>query len=100
MQLRLLVRRESFLGKRMRHLHFGLEDEKIAERKSLEGAMVTPHLPCAGLLDRRDFLRIGGGLGLASFLSPRLVQAAPSQPHRGLGSARSCIFIYLLGGPP
>src|SRR5437660_8008848 len=45
---------------------------------------------------RREFLRIGGGLAVAGFLSPCMTSAkTPS----GTG-ARSCILVYLLGGPP
>jgi hypothetical protein len=45
--------------------------------------------------DRREFLRLGGGLALAGCLSP-LAQGR-SAPFRG---ARSCILVYLTGGPP
>ncbi len=48
-------------------------------------------------LGRRDFLRIGGGLGVAGFLTAHRVHAARA-PVRG--GARSCILVYLLGGPP
>src|SRR5262245_64837656 len=58
-------------------------------------------MPIASLLaplcDRREFLRVGGGLAVAGFLTPASLAHAPSRP---LGKARSCIFIYLLGGPP
>src|SRR5262245_1421468 len=55
---------------------------------------------------RRDFLRMGTGLALAGFTLPDWVFAArEANPaaHRakpGSGQARSCILIYLLGGPP
>jgi hypothetical protein len=47
---------------------------------------------------RREFLRVGGGLAVASLFSPGL-KAAPVRPPQRSG-ARSCILIYLLGGPP
>jgi hypothetical protein len=47
---------------------------------------------------RREFLRVGGGLAVASFLSS--APTAASAPLSGKAGARSCIFIYLLGGPP
>ena len=50
------------------------------------------------LCGRRDFLRIGGGLAIAGFVSPGLSQAAKVTPRTS--GARSCIFVYLLGGPP
>jgi hypothetical protein len=46
---------------------------------------------------RREFLRVGGGLAVAGFLCNRVTAGravAQSAP------ARSCILIYLLGGPP
>jgi hypothetical protein len=51
---------------------------------------------------RRDLLRAGGGLALASAFAPQFVRAAATTPARGASSAkaRSCILIYLLGGPP
>jgi hypothetical protein len=39
-------------------------------------------------------LRVGGGLAVAAGLAPRLARANPES------GAKSCIFIYLLGGPP
>lgn len=49
-------------------------------------------------LGRREFLRVSGGLAVCGFAAPRLPRAtgAPSPPT----AARSCILIYLLGGPP
>src|SRR6516164_8101389 len=51
---------------------------------------------------RREFLRVGGGLAVAGLLSPTWARAAKpprdTRPH-GAG-ARSCILVYLLGGPP
>src|SRR3954453_13867414 len=43
---------------------------------------------------RRDFLRIGGGL-VGGLLSSNWAPAAPTRD-----GARSCILVYLLGGPP
>jgi hypothetical protein len=54
-------------------------------------------LPCG----RREFLRVGGGLAVAGFWSPAAAQAAPpTASGPGRGGARSCILVYLLGGPP
>ncbi|MFO0966366.1 MAG: DUF1501 domain-containing protein [Gemmataceae bacterium] len=50
-------------------------------------------------LGRRDFLRYGAGLAVAGFL-PALTPSLRAGPPRPLGQARSCILIYLLGGPP
>src|SRR4051812_37419067 len=49
---------------------------------------------------RREFLHVGGGLAVAGFLAPRGAAAADVSPGRRGPGARSCIFIYLLGGPP
>jgi hypothetical protein len=46
--------------------------------------------PCG----RREFLRVGGGLAVAGLLAPAWAAA-----DRGAG-ARSCVLVYLLGGPP
>jgi hypothetical protein len=46
---------------------------------------------------RREFLRLGGGLAIAGLLAPRPARAAFPGPRK---SARSCIVVYLLGGPP
>jgi uncharacterized protein (DUF1501 family) len=48
-------------------------------------------------MNRRDALRIGGGLAVAGFLAP-WTSGAPTRPAQG--RARSCILVYLLGGPP
>lgn len=56
--------------------------------------------------ERRTFLRIGGGLAIADvlwpFLTPRCsAQALPAvAPPSSSKAARSCILVYLLGGPP
>jgi hypothetical protein len=57
----------------------------------------------ADLLDRRELLRVGGlsmtGLSLPSLLSSQ-ANAAPSRPaSRSFGKAKSCIILYLSGGP-
>ena len=56
----------------------------------------VPHL-------RRDFLRVGGGLAVSGFVLPDWAAAgaasADQNQHRA-GRARSCILVYLLGGPP
>lgn len=49
-------------------------------------------------LDRRDFIRLGG-IVLAANALPALAPAAP-RPPLPRGGARSCILVYLLGGPP
>jgi hypothetical protein len=53
-------------------------------------------------LARRTLLRAGGlaavGLTLPQLLAARTSSA--SQPDRGGGSAKSCIILYMLGGPP
>ncbi len=49
-----------------------------------------------GSLSRRDFLCAGGGLALAGYFAPHFAQAA----NPPAGKARSCILVYLLGGPP
>lgn len=50
--------------------------------------------------NRREFLRIGGGLAIAGLSAAGWARAenSPSAPKKA--SARSCILIYLLGGPP
>lgn len=55
---------------------------------------------------RRNFLRIGGGLAVAGYALPEWIGAAKGAERRenerqsGFGQARSCILVYLLGGPP
>src|SRR5262245_19110058 len=56
---------------------------------------------------RRDFLRIGGGLALAGLTLPSL-HAGPGAasplgsgtPRTEASKARTCVLVYLLGGPP
>jgi hypothetical protein len=54
---------------------------------------------------RRDFLRVGGGLAVAGFVLPPFLcassaKAKPADVPRSSGGAHSCILVYLLGGPP
>jgi hypothetical protein len=52
----------------------------------------------AGIVcERREFLRAGGGLLVSSFVVPGF--ALGRAPEAG-GRAKSCILVYLLGGPP
>jgi hypothetical protein len=63
-----------------------------------------PGEPRADLIARREFLRLGSGLALAGFTLPLLsapqAVAAKSTGATGAGKAKSCILVYLLGGPP
>ena len=54
------------------------------------------------MLGRRDFLRIGGGLAAAGFSLPAALSAREAGGSGGIGSgrAKTCILVYLLGGPP
>jgi hypothetical protein len=56
---------------------------------------------CDGLT-RRDWLRVGGlglfGLSLPALLPARTARAAPTGGT--FGRARSCIVLFLMGGPP
>jgi hypothetical protein len=50
---------------------------------------------------RREFLRWGGGLAAAGLLMPELRGlAAPNADPKRATSGKSCILVYLLGGPP
>jgi len=63
----------------------------------------TPYAgPAPWFHDRREFLRVGGGLAVTGFLGADRTRAAaePPRPGRKEAGARSCIFVYLLGGPP
>jgi hypothetical protein len=63
--------------------------------------LVLPAGQAALVFGRRELLRVGGGLAVASFLSPASLwgaKAANSKPDSN--GARSCILVYLLGGPP
>lgn len=46
-------------------------------------------------ISRRALLRVGGGLAVSAASWPGDVVCAESQPH----SAKTCILVYLLGGP-
>jgi Protein of unknown function (DUF1501) len=60
--------------------------------------LFPPPAPWFG--QRRDFLRVGGGLAVAGFLAASAGAAPrPADPVEKAG-ARSCILVYLLGGPP
>lgn len=59
---------------------------------------------CDGL-SRREMLRVGGlgamGLSLPTLLQAQRVQASPAANDvPGRGSAKSCIILFLMGGPP
>ena len=59
--------------------------------------MPTSHSERSGWsLGRREFLRLGNGLAVSGLASPALAGAAGSPA----GPARTCILVYLLGGPP
>src|SRR5262249_60776919 len=63
----------------------------------------SPHRLCDGIT-RREFLQVGG-LGTAGLALPELFRAraqaagAPSAAT-GMGRARSCILLFMGGGPP
>lgn len=59
---------------------------------------------CDGI-SRREWLRLGGlsslGLGLSQFVEARNSPAAQAYAHiPAFGKAKSCIFLFMLGGPP
>jgi len=65
----------------------------------LGGEMTHIEAPLlAGHLSRRMFLRYGGGLAIAGGFAPQLATTAARAA--GQTKARSCILVYLLGGPP
>jgi hypothetical protein len=55
---------------------------------------MIPQALLPGLVSRRDVLRVGGGLAIAGGALPSAFASAPA------AGAKSCILIYLLGGPP
>src|SRR5262245_14391234 len=71
----------------------------LPEPPAHQGAQMHTGDPMhAGFLyGRREFLRVGGGLAVAGMLAPAAARAATETRHAG---ARSCILVYLLGGPP
>ena len=50
------------------------------------------------MLNRRDAMMRLGQLGLGALTLPQLLQAAPAPARRR--HARSCIYLFLWGGPP
>ena len=62
--------------------------------------MASSKLEQAEYYSRRTFLQSGGisalGLSLPQFLGSRTAQAAGPGP----GTAKSCILLYMIGGPP
>lgn len=61
--------------------------------------MLTLFRGQAGILcDRRELLRVGGGLALASFALPGWLDLRKAEARSK--RATSCILVYLLGGPP
>ena len=62
-----------------------------------------PH--CSGPVSRRGFLEVGGmsllGFGLGGLLEARGANALPAGKGGGtFGKAKSCIILFLCGGPP
>lgn len=55
-------------------------------------------------IPRREWLRVGGmtlgGLSLPRLLHARGASATPASSKPGFGKAKSCILVFLLGGPP
>jgi Protein of unknown function (DUF1501) len=61
---------------------------------------MLPALAADRFWTRRDLLRVGGGVAVASFSAPEAISAAsPSRGGAPRQVAQSCIFVYLLGGP-
>lgn len=52
------------------------------------------------LCSRREFVRVGGGLAAMGLTLGNLAAARPLAANVGTGGAKSCILVYLLGGPP
>jgi hypothetical protein len=55
------------------------------------------------LCERREFLRFGGGLAVSGFVMPgwpTRIGAAGESAAQATGRVKSCILVYLLGGPP
>jgi hypothetical protein len=48
---------------------------------------------------RREWLRVGSA-GLLGLSLPQMLQAQQAGPAAGGGKAKSCIVVFLLGGPP
>ncbi len=62
--------------------------------------MLTLHTGFTPFGARREFLRVGGGLAVSAFLSPVGHAAEKSASVTRPVGVKSCILIYLLGGPP
>lgn len=58
----------------------------------------------ADRISRREMLRLGGlgalGLSLPTLLGTRTANATPRQTATSFGQAKSCIVLFLFGGPP
>jgi hypothetical protein len=52
------------------------------------------------LYHRREFLRVGGGLAALGLTLPQICRPAAADEKPFGGKAKSCILVYLLGGPP
>lgn len=65
--------------------------------------MIPPAAVCGSPSLRRDFLIRGAGLALSGFFAPGFLRgphASGQDKVAGRSPARSCILVYLLGGPP
>ncbi len=66
----------------------------------------SPSASCSGPLSRRGFLEVGGagllGLSLGGLLDARASASAVAKGVRSVtfGRAKSCIILFLAGGPP
>jgi len=59
---------------------------------------------CGTPISRREWLRLGGlslgALPLSSLLRSRAIAESPARRTSSFGSAKSCIVLFLSGGPP
>src|SRR5947209_4418307 len=66
-------------------------------------SLLGGHARLCDSLTRREALRLGGlsalGLSLPQLLG-RQAQAAPALKTASFGKAKSCIVLFLMGGPP
>ena len=63
--------------------------------------MLTLHHGCPALYcERREFFRVAGGLAAAGWVLPRAAAESTQVVPLTGGKAKSCILVYLLGGPP
>jgi hypothetical protein len=90
--LRRKVESRSEFGPIANHESGGRKWRFVAKRPLAGGAAAAYHRSMLHL-GRREFLKVGGGLVVAGF-APALRASEPRGP------ARSCILVYLLGGPP